>query len=151
MTISTEVKQALMVALKGVKPASDGTEIMDVVASGQDAFDVYPVIRVVPSGGLRTINSTERFREYEIDFVISIYLEMGNTDIPDAQVISTIQELADNVMDLLDFTDWLPDVDGGTFSVVENATTSVIDTTPSKTGTALYCDNQYPIAFKQAI
>lgn len=136
MTITTKIKEALKKALKALPPTSNGTVIQAVVGSGQDAFDVYPTIRVIPSGMERVINSEKRYLDYKVNMIISIYLDMGDETIPDEEVITTLCEIEDNIMDKLDHTDWLPQIDG--LLIVENSTSSAIDTIITKNGTALY-------------
>ena len=151
MTISTEIKSAMINALENLPATSNGTEVQNIVSSGDDAFDEYPVIRVVPQGLNRNINSESRYYDYEVNYVISVYLDMGDETIPDADVIDTIQELADEIMERLDTTDWLPTIEGYDISLVENAMTATIDTTQSKTGTALYCDIIYPVSYRKVV
>lgn len=150
-TISVEIKNAMATALSNLTPATDGTEIQDVVLSGEDAFDEYPVIRIVPQGFERTINSENRYLDYTINYVISVYLDMGDDTVPDKDIINTLQELADKIMDKLDNSDWLPSFDDYDIAIVENATNAVIDTTQTKTGTALYCDIVFPVSYRRIV
>lgn len=148
--ITNKVKDALILALSTMGEAPDGTEIQDVVSSGEDAFEKYPTIRVVPASVNRNITADVRYRDYEMMFVISVYLEMGDTAVPDADIIATMNDLIDMVYYQLDTTDWLPeDITG--LSLVNSAVASVIDTTPSKTGTAIYCDIMYPVTYRVAV
>lgn len=151
MTISTEIKSAMVNALKDLEPTSNGTEIQGIVLSGEDAFDEYPVIRIVPQGFNRSINQGNRYLDYTIEFVISVYLDMGDKQTPDAEIIETIQELGDIIMERLDGDDWLPTIEGYSLYLVENATVATIDTTASKTGTALYCDIVYPVSYRRVV
>lgn len=149
MTITTKIKEALKKALKALPPTSNGTVIQAVVGSGQDAFDNYPTIRVIPSGMERVINSEKRYLDYKVNMIISIYLDMGDGTIPDEEVITTLCEIQDNIMDKLDNTDWLPQIEG--LLIVENSTSSAIDTIITKNGTALYCDITYPITYRSPL
>lgn len=149
-SISVELKQAMMEALEELPPTTNGTEIQAIVDSGEDAFDVYPVIRVVPIGVNRTVDSDLRQRDYEIDLVLSVYLDLGKSTTPDSEVIDTLLEIVDSVICTLDETDWIPDYEGKTV-LVGDAVTSAIDTTESKTGTALYCDITYPVIYRESI
>ena len=149
MSLTTDVKQAMMTALATLPPTSNGTEIQAIVASGQDAFDDYPVIRVIPNGIERTITSDNLYRDYQINFVISVYLDMGDANTPDEEIISTMCEIQDNIMTRLDQDDWLPNVQG--LVLAESAVTTTLDTIATKNGTALYCDIVYPIAYRTTI
>lgn len=149
-TISTEVKHAMMTALENLPATSNGTEIQAIVDSGEDAFDEYPVIRIVPVAVMRTVDAEARQLDYEMDFVISIYLELGKTGIPDSETIDTLLEIVDNALAKLDDSDWAPTYEGKQF-IVGTAMTSAIDTTESKTGTALYCDITYPVIYREAV
>lgn len=149
MSLTTDVKQAMMTALATLPPTSNGTEIQAIVGSGQDAFDDYPVIRVIPNGIERTITSDNLYRDYQINFVISVYLDMGDANTPDEEIISTMCEIQDNIMTRLDQDDWLPNVQG--LVLAESAVTTTLDTIATKNGTALYCDIVYPIAYRTTI
>ena len=151
MTISTEIKYAMAEALENLPATSNGTEIQDIVLAGDDAFDTYPVIRIVPQGMSREVNAERRYYTYTVNYVISVYLEMGDATIPDEEIIDTLQELSDNIMARLDGTDWLPTVSGYDIYLVENSMTANIDTTQSKTGTALYCDIIYPVSYRKIV
>jgi len=150
--ITKTVKHAIMTALSSLTPTSDGTVIKDVVGSGEDAFDKYPIIRVLPNGITRDIDSTERHYKYTMNYVISIYLELGNdVTLPDEEVIDTLLELQDKVYKELDEGAWLPDVGTGNLDIVENTSPSIIDTTNSKTGVAVYCDIEYGVTLTKPI
>lgn len=146
MSITTQVKDAMMTALRELPATSNGTEIQAVVGSGEDAFDEYPVIRVVPSGIERTVSSDTMYRDYQINIVVSVYLDMGDAEFPDEEVIDTMCEIQDEIFDALDDDDWLPDVQG--LVLAESASTTTLDTIATKNGTALYCDIVYPIAYR---
>lgn len=148
-TVAVLVKDAMKVALGGLTATSNGTEIQKVVGSGEDAFDEYPAIRVIPQGINRTITNENRYRDLQMNYVISCYLDMGDEVIPDEEIIDTLTEITDKVIETLDTTDWLPEIDG--LVLTENSLTSLIDTTPSKTGTALYCDIFYPVTYRIAV
>lgn len=149
MSITIDVKEAMMSALEEIPPTSNGTEIQSVVGSGQDAFDQYPVIRVVPSGIERTVSADTCYRDYQMNFVISVYLDMGDATVPDEEVINTMCEIEDAIVERLDRDDWLPDVSG--LCLAESSLTTTLDTIATKNGTALYCDIVYPIAYRTTI
>lgn len=149
MSMTIDVKEAMMSALEEIPPTSNGTEIQSVVGSGQDAFDQYPVIRVVPSGIERTISADTCYRDYQMNFVISVYLDMGDATVPDEEVINTMCEIEDAIVERLDRDDWLPDVSG--LCLAESSLTTTLDTIATKNGTALYCDIVYPIAYRTTI
>lgn len=152
VTWSLDVKQKMMAKLEDLPATTDGTEIQAIVGSGEDAFDQYPTIRVVPNGIQRIVNSTDRYVDYEIMLVISTYLDMGKAEHPDQAVIDTMLEIVDNIFDRLDEGDWLPESNKSEkYSVMEGVMAGVIDTTPSKTGTALYCDIAYPIRYRTVL
>ena len=148
-TITTKVKENLMKALESLPPTGNGTEVQAVVGSGQDAFDEYPVIRVIPSGIERNIDADSCYRDYKMNYVISIYLDMGDETIPDEEIIATMCEMIDNVVERLDEYDWLPDIQG--LDLMGGATTSTIDTISTKNGTSLYCDLIYPVSYRTSI
>lgn len=148
-TITTKVKEAMMIALESLPATGNGTEVQAVVGSGQDAFDEYPVIRVIPNGVERSIDSDNCYRDYKMNYVISIYLDMGDEVIPDEEIISTMCEMIDNVLERLDTTDWLPQVSG--LDLMGGAATSNIDTIKTKNGTSLYCDLIYPVSYRTSI
>lgn len=148
-TITTKVKEAMMTALGNLPATGNGTEVQAVVGSGQDAFDQYPVIRVIPSGIEREIDSETCYRDYKMNYVISIYLDMGDDVIPDEEIIATMCEIVDNVVECLDTNDWLPDIQG--LDLMGGATTSTIDTISTKNGTSLYCDLIYPVSYRTSI
>lgn len=151
-TWSVQVKSKMMEALANLPATSDGTEVQAVVGSGEDAFEQYPTIRVVPNGIQRIYNSEQRYIDYEIALVISTYLDMGKTEHPDETVINTMLEIVDNIFDRLDEGNWLPEGEQNeTFSVMEGVLAGVLDTTASKTGTALYCDIVYPIRYRTVL
>lgn len=151
-TWSVDVKRRMAAALENLPATSDGTEVQAVVQSGEDAFDQYPTIRIVPNGINRIVNSQQRYIDYEIALVVSTYLDLGKESVPDAAVIDTMLEIVDNIFDRLDEADWLPEGEKTeTFSVMEGVQAGVIDTTPSKTGTALYCDIVYPVRFRTVV
>lgn len=149
MSITIDVKEAMMSALEEIPPTSNGTEIQSVVGSGQDAFAQYPVIRVVPSGIERTVSADTCYRDYQMNFVISVYLDMGDATVPDEEVINTMCEIEDAIVERLDRDDWLPDVQG--LCLAESSLTTTLDTIATKNGTALYCDIVYPIAYRTTI
>lgn len=152
MTFTKELKDALKGALENLPATSDGTEIQQVVGSGEDAFDKYPTIRVVPAGMNRTVNSEDRYIDRTVNFVISTYLDLGEATTPDEDVIDALIEITDNILDRLDTTDWLPAGNkGDKYHIEEDAITGVIDTTPSKTGTAVYCDLLFPITYRTVL
>ena len=148
-TITTKVKEALMDALRNLPPTGNGTEVQAVVGSGQDAFDEYPVIRVIPSGIERDIDSDTCYRDYKMNYVISIYLDMGDAEIPDEEIIATMCEMIDLVIERLDEYDWLPQIQG--LDLMGGAATSTIDTIKTKNGTSLYCDLVYPVSYRTSI
>ena len=84
-----------------------------------------------------------------MNFVISIYLDMGDETIPDEEVINTMCEIEDAIIERLDKDDWLPDVRG--LCLAESAVTTTLDTIATKNGTALYCDIVYPIGYRTTI
>lgn len=149
MSMTIDVKNSMMSALEELPPTSNGTEIQAVVGSGQDAFDQYPVIRVIPSGVERNVSAETNYRDYQMNFVISIYLDMGDETIPDEEVINTMCEIEDAIIERLDKDDWLPDVRG--LCLAESAVTTTLDTIATKNGTALYCDIVYPIGYRTTI
>lgn len=148
-TITTKVKEAMMAALANLPATGNGTEIQDIVGSGQDAFDEYPVIRVIPSGLERDIDADNCYRDYKINYVISVYLEMGDETIPDEEIIATMCEIIDNVIERLDTTDWLPEIQG--LDLMGGASTTTIDTISTKNGTSLCCDIIYPVSYRTSI
>lgn len=148
-TLTTQIKEAMMSALENLPATGNGTEIQAVVGSGQDAFENYPVIRVIPSGVERDIDSDNCYRDYKMNYVISVYLDMGDEEIPDEEIIATLCEIVDNIFERLDNTDWLPDVDG--LDLMGGASTSTMDTIATKNGTALYCDLIYPVSLRTSI
>ena len=148
-TMTTQVKEAMMIALQNLPATGNGTEIQAIVGSGQDAFDQYPVIRVIPTGVERNISADTSYRDYQMNFVISIYLDMGDEIIPDEEVIATICEIGDNIIERLDQDDWLPNVAG--LALAESVSSSTIDTIQTKNGTVLYCDIIYPVSYRTSI
>ena len=148
-TITTKVKEAMMIALSSLPPTGNGTEIQNVVGSGQDAFDEYPVIRVIPSGIERNIDASSCYRDYKMNFAISAYLEMGDEEIPDEEIIATMCEIVDNILERLDSYDWLPDVEG--LDLMGGASSTTINTIKTKNGTSLYCDIIYPVSYRTSI
>lgn len=149
MSITNDVKNAMMTALAELPPTSNGTEIQAIVGSGQDAFDKYPVIRVVPTGVERNVSAETCYRDYQINVVISIYLDMGDAEFPDEEIINTMCELEDAIFDRLDQDDWLPNVQG--LALAESAVSTTLDTIATKNGTALYCDILYPLTYRTQI
>lgn len=149
MSLTTDVKNAMMTALQTLPATSNGTEIQAIVGSGEDAFDDYPVIRVVPTGVERVVTAETMFRDYQINVVISIYLDMGDAQFPDSEIIDTMCEIEDAIFDRLDQDDWLPDVKG--LALAESAATTTLDTIATKNGTALYCDIVYPLTYRTQI
>lgn len=148
-TLTTQIKEAMMTALANLPATGNGTEIQAIVGSGQDAFEDYPVIRVIPSGIERDIDADTGYRDYKMNYVISVYLDMGDAEIPDEEIIATMCEIIDNVVERLDETDWLPAVDG--LDIMGTTTTSTMDTIATKNGTALYCDLIYPVSLRTSI
>lgn len=149
---SLALKDALKGALVDLPAASDGTEIQHITGSGEDAFDHYPTIRVVPAGITRNYNSDSQYIDYEVDFVISTYFDIGSGIVPSEAVINTLLEFNDIILDRLDGTDWLPEsTKSSKYSLMENAVSGVIDTTPSKTGTAVFSDIRYPIRYRTVL
>ena len=149
MSITNDVKNAMMAALGTLGPTSNGTEIQAIVGSGEDAFDEYPVIRVIPTGVERNVSAETMYRDYQINIVISIYLDMGDAQFPDDDVISTICEIEDAIFERLDQDDWLPNVKG--LALAESAVSTTLDTIATKNGTALYCDILYPLTYRTQI
>lgn len=148
-TITTRVKEAIMTALGNLPATGNGTEIQAIVGSGQDAFEEYPVIRVIPSGVERNISADTNYKDYRMNFVISIYLDMGDEVIPDEEIIATMCEIEDEVIARLDEDDWLPDEQG--LCLAESVSSSTIDTIQTKNGTVLYCDILYPVSYRTSI
>ena len=149
MSSTNDVKNAIMTALAELPPTSNGTEIQAIVGSGEDAFDEYPVIRVIPTGVERNVSAETMYRDYQINVVISIYLDMGDAQFPDEDVISTMCEIEDAIFDRLDKDDWLPNVKG--LALAESAVSTTLDTIATKNGTALYCDILYPLTYRTQI
>ena len=148
-TITTKVKEAMMITLRTLPPTGNGTEIQNVVGSGQDAFDEYPVIRVIPSGIERNIDSDSCYRDYKMNFVLSVYLEMGDEEIPDEEIIATMCEIIDNIIYRLDTVDWLPNIQG--LDLMGGVSSTSINTIKTKNGTSLYCDIIYPVSYRTSI
>lgn len=152
-TISVRVKDAMKVALQGLGATSNGTEVLQVLTSGDDQFDKYPTIRILPQDYNRVVNADARTYEYTMTYIVSIYLELDNQqETPDADVVDTMQELVDKVFDKLDDEAWLENVTlpSGSIFVADGDSPVVIDVTSAKTGVALYADITYAVTYKKS-
>ena len=146
--ITNTLKKKIIEALKnGMTPTSNGTTIMGYSTDGTDVFNEYPVIRVIPATIGREVDSLTRRYTYTPTFTISIYLSLADDKYPSGEVIDTLMELVDKVYDVLDETDFGAGVAVGDVKILaQSSIISEINTIESKTGTAVFCDIQYPIA-----
>lgn len=153
-TLSLQIKEAMKTALQNLPATSDGTEIMQVLTSGEDQFEKYPTIRILPQDYQRGIDSDRRRYTYTVTHVISIYLELGNgATTPDSNIIDTMQELVDLVYEKLDESTWLSEIDSDDeygLSVAQNDSPVGIDVTNAQTGVALFADISYSVAYTKA-
>lgn len=144
--ITNTLKNKIITALRnGLTPTSNGTTVMGFSTDATDSFDAYPVIRVIPATIGREVDSLARRYTYTPTYTISIYLNMKDDDHPSGEVIDTLMELVDKVYDVLDSYDF---ESGLTRCKVlaQSSIISEINTVETKTGTAVFCDIQYPIA-----
>ena len=151
-TITKQTKQHLIEALKSIPPLEDGTEFNTIAEDGKDFFDTYPTIRVIPSGITREVDSELGRIDYKMDFTISVYLELNDTT-PTKDLIDTITDMTDSILYQLDYTEWLPSPPQGKygFVLVENSTSSTIDTIQTKSGSVLYNDLVYTITYREPL
>ena len=153
-TISLQVKEAMKVALETLGATNDGTEVLQVITSGEDQFDEYPTIRILPQDYNRSIDAENREYMYTMSFVVSIYLEIGEEGAtPQNEIIDAMQELVDMTFEKLDEGDWLDTVtlpSTGSIFTAQNDSPVVIDVTASQTGIALYADISYGVTYKKS-
>lgn len=133
-----------------LRPTSNGTEVMKITTEGTDDYDEYPVIRVVPSTVGRDVDSEARRYTYTPAYTISIYLDMADATYPTSEIIATLMELVDNVYDVLDGHDYQSLPSGATL-IQQSSILSDINTLQTKTGTAVYCDIQYPVGISMGL
>lgn len=150
MSRTATVKTALKQLMASLPATTDGTAIQAVVGSGQDAFEKYPTIRVLPAGISLATDEDGRWQDYTMNFIISLYLDMGQAEVPDETVVDTLIEFQDIMFDAIN-TEWLPATAGNSHYNIGDTAVSAIDTVASKTGVALYCDIQLPITYREAI
>ena len=150
MSRTAEVKSALKTLLESLPATTDGTTVQAVVGSGQDAFEEYPTIRVLPAGISLTTDEGGRWQDYTMNFIVSLYLDMGRAEVPDETVVDTLIEFQDLLFEAIN-SDWLPETTGNSHYNIGDTAVSAIDTTTSKTGVALFCDIQLAITYREAI
>ena len=150
MSRTKDVKSALVTLLGTLPATSDGTTVQSIVGSGQDAFEQYPTVRVLPAGISLSTDEAGRWQDYTMNFIVSLYLDMGQAEIPDETVVNTLIEFQDLLFTALN-SDWLPETTGNSHYNIGDTAVSAIDTTTSKTGVALFCDIQLPVTYREAI
>ena len=150
MSKTKEVKTALVTLLGTLPATSDGTTVQAIVGSGQDAFEKYPTVRVLPAGISLATDDGGRYQDYTMNFIVSLYLDMGKAEVPDETVVDTLIEFQDLLFTALN-SDWLPETTGNSHYNIGDTAVSAIDTTTSKTGVALFCDIQLPVTYREAI
>lgn len=144
--ITNRIQAEIVATLEdGLTPTTNGTEVMKISTEGTDNYDEYPIIRVIPATVGRDIDSDARRYTYTPAYTISIYLDMADADYPTSEIISTLMELVDKVYDLLDGHDYELELPTGAKLVQQSSILSDINTIQTKTGTAVYCDIQYPV------
>ena len=85
-----------------------------------------------------------------MNFIISIYLDMGQATVADETVINTLIEFQDLIYTAIN-SDWTPATTGNAHYNIGDTATSQIDIVASKTGSALFCDITLPVTYREAV
>jgi len=154
--LTNKIQDELASALINLPATSNGTIVMAVSKEATDTFDQYPVIRIVPATVGREIDAEARRYTYTPTYTVSIYLNLEKEEIT-SEVIATLMELVDLVYNALDNTvmndsfEHILDLEAGVRCLAGSSIVSEINTVQTKTGTAVYCDIQYPVAVSKGL
>ena len=154
--LTNKIQDRLASALGDLPATSNGTIVMGVSKEATDTFSQYPVIRIIPATVGREINADERRYTYTPTYTVSIYLNLEKEEIT-SDVIATLMELVDLVYNALDNTVMTDNFESelgletGVRCLAGSSIISEINTVQTKTGTAVYCDIQYPVAVSKGL